>query len=173
MNPLAERRHQDLAKITRLGVRARGRVTVCETLGPPPSEIIVALNYKTAASPRFPDDVRETTHIKIVLNARYPFQEPVVDILDPVFNPNVYTSGRVCLGKKWIATEGLDLTVLRIIKILTFDPEILNDWAPANLEAAHWYKATRAVYPGSFPTEKIALDEEVVVKRVTWGEAKS
>ena len=63
--------------------------------------------------------------------------------------------------------------MLRIIKILTFDPEILNDWAPANLEAAHWYKATRAVYPGSFPTEKIALDEEVVVKRVTWGEAKS
>jgi hypothetical protein len=82
-------------------------------------------------------------------------------------------TGRVCLGKKWLATEGPDLTVQRVIKTLTFDPEILNDWAPANLEAAHWYKAVRAASPFSFPTEKISLDEEVMPRRVAWGEVKS
>jgi len=173
VNPLAERRLQDLAKITRLGVRARGRVTVCETLGTPPSEITVALNYKTAASARYPDDARDTTRIKIVLGARYPFQEPAVEVLDPVFNPNVYPSGRVCLGKKWLATEGLDLIVLRVVKILTFDPEILNDWAPANMEAAFWYKTMLASNRGLFPTEKIALDEEVAAARTVWNEAKA
>lgn len=173
MNPLAERRLQDLAKITRLGVRARGRIAVGETLGTPPSEITVALNYKTAASARYPDDVRETTRIKIVLGARYPFQEPAVEILDPVFNPNVYPSGRVCLGKKWIATEGLDLIVLRVIKILTFDPEILNDWAPANMEAAFWYKSMLASNPGAFPTERIALGEESAPAKSVWNEAKA
>ena len=173
MNPLAERRLQDLAKITRLGVRARGRIAVGETLGTPPSEITVSLNYKTAASARYPEDVRETTRIRIILSARYPFQEPAVEILDPVFNPNVYPSGRVCLGKKWLATEGLDLIVLRVIKILTFDPEILNDWAPANMEAAHWYKATRAAHPGAFPSEKLALDEAAAAGKTVWNEAKA
>jgi len=173
VNPLAERRIHDLAKIQRLGERTRGRITICDTLGTPPSEITVALNYKTAASARYPEDARDTTRIKIVLGARYPFQEPTVEILDPVFNPNVYASGRVCLGKKWLATEGLDLIVLRVIKILTFDPEILNDWAPANLEAAHWYKAVLAASPGAFPSEKIALGEAAVAAKAVWNEAKA
>ncbi len=170
MNPLTERRVQDLAKIKRLGERARGRIAVCDTLGTPPSEITVALNYKTAASARYPVDTRDTTRIKIVLSARYPFQEPVVDILDPVFNPNVYPSGRVCLGKKWLATEGLDLVVLRVVKILTFDPEILNDWAPADMEAARWYKALLATTPAAFPSEKLALEEWAAPQKVLWSE---
>lgn len=170
MNPLAERRLQDLAKITRLGVRARGRITVGETLGTPPSEITVTLHYKTAASPGYPAEIRDTTRIKIILSARYPFHEPAVDILDPVFNPNVYPSGRVCLGKKWLATEGLDLVVLRVAKILTFDPDILNDWAPANMEAARWYKAVMAANPGAFPSEKLAIDEDTAPQRVMWSE---
>lgn len=173
MNPLAERRLQDLAKITRLGTRSHGRITVGETLGSPPSEITVSLNYKTAASARYPEDVRDTTRIKIILSARYPFHEPHVDILDPVFNPNVYPSGRVCLGKKWLATEGLDLVVLRVVKILTFDPEILNDWAPANMEAARWYKAVLAAHPGAFPSEKVAVTEDIPPQKVMWSEAKS
>jgi hypothetical protein len=170
VNPLAERRLQDLAKIKRLGERARGRISVTDTLGTPPSEITVALNYKTAGSARYPEDVRDTTRIKIVLGARYPFLEPAVDILDPVFNPNVYPSGRVCLGKKWLATEGLDLIVLRVAKILTFDREILNDWSPAHMEAAHWYKAMLRDHPGAFPSDTLGLVEEAPPKKMVWGE---
>jgi ubiquitin-protein ligase len=91
-----------------------------------------------------------------------------VDILDPVFNPNVYPSGRVCLGTKWLATETLDLIVLRVAKILTFDSDILNDRAPANMEAAYWYKAALAARPEAFPTEKIAIESEIPASKPAW-----
>ena len=35
---------------------------------------------------------------------------------------NVYASGLICLGQKWVPTEGLDLLAKRIIQIIIFDP---------------------------------------------------
>src|SRR6185312_15111277 len=127
VNPLEERRRQDLAKITRLGERSRGRIAISEITGAPLDEAVLTLAYKTAPSPRYPEDARDSTRIRVVLSARYPFQEPAIDVLDPVFNPNVYGSGRFCLGAKWMPTESLDMLILRVAKILTFDTEIMND----------------------------------------------
>src|SRR6202000_1478737 len=112
----------DLAKITRLGERSRGRIVISETKGAPLDEVVLTLAYPPAASPQYPAEARETTRVRITLGARYPFQEPAVEALDPLFNPNVYVSGRFCLGAKWLPTEGLDLLVLRLVKILIFDP---------------------------------------------------
>jgi hypothetical protein len=166
VNPLEERRRQDLAKITRLGERSRGRIAISEVVGAPLDEAVLTLAYKTAPSPRYPDETRDTTRIRVVLSTRYPFQEPAIDVLDPVFNPNVYGSGRFCLGAKWMPTEGLDMLIMRVAKILTFDPEILNDRSPANMEATQWYKATQAAHPHAFPTDAIDLEPEVVPKKV-------
>src|SRR5687767_6355221 len=148
---------QDLAKITRLGIRTRGRIAVTETVDTPPSQIVISLAYKTAPTPQYPAEARDITRIRVLLGARYPFQEPAVEILDPIYNPNVYPSGRVCLGNKWLATEGLDLVILRVAKILTFDPETVNDRNPANMEAAMWYKVMVERHPEAFPTEKVDL----------------
>jgi ubiquitin-protein ligase len=165
LNPLDERRRQDLAKITRLGERSRGRIAITEIKGAPLDEAILTLAYKTAPSPRYPHESRDSTRIRVILGARYPFQEPAIDVLDPVFNPNVYTSGRFCLGAKWLPTEGLDLLIMRVAKILAFEPEILNDRSPANLEATQWYKATRDAHPAAFPSDLFELDAEVAVKK--------
>ncbi len=170
MNPLAQRRMQDLAKLTRLGVRTHGRISVLETVDSPPSQIVISLDYKTAPTPQYPVDVRAKTRVRILLGARYPFQEPAVEIIDPIFNPNVYPSGRVCLGNKWLATEGLDLVVMRVAKILTFDPETVNDRNPANMDAAMWFKVMLEQHPGAFPTEKIELEPEAATKTVRWSE---
>ncbi len=161
---------QDLAKLTRLGVRTHGRISVLETVDSPPSQIVISLDYKTAPTPRYPADVRAKTRARILLGARYPFQEPAVEIIDPIFNPNVYPSGRVCLGNKWLATEGLDLVVMRVAKILTFDPETVNDHNPANMDAAMWFKVMLEQHPDAFPTEKIYLEPEAATKAVRWSE---
>jgi hypothetical protein len=166
VNPLEERRRQDLAKITRLGARSRGRIAISEITGAPLDEAVLTLAYKTAPSPRYPEDARDSTRIRVVLSARYPFQEPAIDVLDPVFNPNVYGSGRFCLGAKWMPTEGLDMLILRVAKILTFDPEIMNDRSPANMEATQWYKATQAAHPHAFPTDVVDLAPEVAPRKV-------
>ncbi|MGE4062480.1 MAG: ubiquitin-conjugating enzyme E2 [Rhodospirillaceae bacterium] len=170
MNPLAQRRMQDLAKVTRLAARSRGCIAVCETVDSPPSQITLSLGYKTAPTARYPAEVRESTRIRITFGARYPFQEPAVDILDPIYNPNVYPSGRVCLGNKWLATEGLDLIVLRVAKILTYDPETVNDSNPANMEAAMWFKSVALQHPQAFPTQKIEIDPDVAAKAIRWNE---
>ena len=52
MNPLEERRRQDLAKVTKLAERSRGRITISEVIGAPLDEAIITLAYKTAPSPR-------------------------------------------------------------------------------------------------------------------------
>ena len=166
MNALEERRRQDLAKITKLGERSRGRIAVSEIKGAPLDEAVLTLAYRTAPSARYPQETRDATRIRIVLSARYPFQEPAIEVLDPVFNPNVYASGRFCLGTKWIATEGLDRLVVRAIKILTFDPEIMNDRSPANMEATYWFKAAQAEHPDAFPTDTLELEAEIAAKKL-------
>ena len=172
MNPLEERRRQDLAKITKLGERSRGRIVISEIKGAPLDEVTLTLTYTTAPSPKYPEDSRAATRVRIILGARYPFQEPAVEALDPLFNPNVYVSGRFCLGAKWLPTEGLDLLVLRLVKILTFDPEIVSDRSPANAEAALWYNATRLAHPTAFPSQSIDLDDDAAPKKkLTWTNA--
>jgi hypothetical protein len=171
VNPLEERRRQDLLKVTRLGERSRGRITISEVKGAPLDEAVITLAYKTAPSPRYPRESRDSTRVRVVLSSRYPFQEPAIETLDPVFNPNVYASGRFCLGAKWLPTESLDLLITRVAKILTFDPEILNDRSPANMEATQWYKATSADFPAAFPSDTFELDSEVVPKKkLMWSE---
>ena len=174
MNPLDERRRQDLAKLTRLGERSRGRIVISDIKGQPLDEAVITLAYKTVPSPRYPQEVRDATRVRVILSARYPFQEPAIEALDPVFNPNIYTSGRFCLGAKWLATENLDLLITRVIKILTFNPEILSDRSPANMEAAQWYNATASTYPSAFPTDSFDLEPDVVQKKtLKWGEVTS
>ncbi|MBX7198093.1 MAG: hypothetical protein K1X51_01820 [Rhodospirillaceae bacterium] len=172
MNPLEERRKQDLAKIAKLGERSRGRIVISEIRGVPLDEAILTLTYPTAPSPKYPEDSRAATRVRITLGARYPFQEPAVEALDPLFNPNVYVSGRFCLGAKWLPTEGLDLLVMRLAKILTFDPEIVSDRSPANAEAALWYNAMRLTHPAAFPSHALEFDEDAAPKKkLTWTNA--
>jgi len=71
------------------------------------------------------------------------------------FHPNVYSSGLVCLGFKWLPTEGLDLLVKRVAQIITFDPAVINTDSPANASTAHWYMRALAQLPRAFPTDRL------------------
>ena len=123
--------------------------------GDPPSEITIELRCKTAASREYPAQHVERTEVRIQFPARYPFQEPLAEIQTPIFHPNVFPSGKICFGTKWIPTEGLDLLVKRIGQIVTFDPAVLNEDSPANRDAVGWYRATKTRHPGAFPTDSL------------------
>jgi DNA-directed RNA polymerase subunit RPC12/RpoP len=99
------------------------------------------------------------TEVKIELLSRYPFQEPSATITTPVYHPNVYSSGKICFGAKWMPTQGLDLLVRRIIQIITFDKDILNEKSPANAQALHWYRDLIRSNPSAFPTERLIFRE--------------
>jgi ubiquitin-protein ligase len=163
-----ERRAQDLQKLRELQRASRERVRVTHVSGNPPNKIDVELHLKTAPSKAYPQSIQEVTRVGISLPARYPFEEPTVNISTPILHPNVYTSGRVCLGVKWIPSFGLDLLVRRLAQIVTFDPTVLNLLSPANASAVSWYESAVRQHPSAFPSDRLDLAAAENPKTISW-----
>lgn len=170
MTAFAERRSQDVEKLRQLGRISNGRVTLVSTSGNPVSKIVIELGYRTAGSNRYPAAVQDVTRVTIDLPARYPFAEPAATITTPIYHPNVYSSGRICFGRKWLPSEALDLLVQRIVQIITFDPLILNENSPANGAALSWYRDARRAHPSSFPTDRAVGDGQAAKPGISWTE---
>lgn len=124
-------------------------------------ELRVVFNCVTAGNTRYPSERATRISVHLALPERYPFQPPVATVRSPIVHPNVYASGVICLGTRWLPAEGLDLFVQRLLRLLTFDPLLLNASAPANREAAAWYWRTRERHPEAFPTDRVVLEQAV------------
>jgi predicted Zn finger-like uncharacterized protein len=170
LSAFAERRSQDVEKLKELQALSQKRVNILRTSGNPVCEIELELHYKTAPSNSYPTKVQDITRVSIQLPSRYPFQEPIASISTPVFHPNVYSSGKICLGTKWLPTEGLDLLVKRIIQIITYDPSILNAGSPANRVALSWYQSAKPKYPSAFPTDVAQFINEESSTKIKWND---
>lgn len=162
------RRHNDLKKLRDLSDKSSGKISIKSTHGIPVNEILVEINCITAPSSKYPESKQGSTLVSIQLSSRYPFQEPTATIKTPIFHPNVYASGKICFGKKWLPTEGLDLLVKRIIKIVTYDPAILNDQSPANGDALVWYRSAKKTYPAAFPTDCFNIPNSESTQKMMW-----
>jgi len=169
VSAFTERVRQDIRKIQELSEATEGRVTIVNQAENPPSKITIEIDFPTAPSSRYPDQVQKQTVVDIELLSRYPFQEPNAVIKTPIFHPNVYDSGKICFGTKWLPTQGLDLLVKRIIQIITFDPMILNGASPANKAALDWYAKAVRKQPNAFPTDKLEVRVKKK-KKISWSE---
>lgn len=163
-----KRREEDVKKVEALAAMSGGKIEIASVVGDPISRIAVILNYKTASSSKYPTESVVSSRISIDLSSRYPFQEPVATFETKIFHPNVFSSGKICLGTKWIATEGLDLLIKRIIQIITFDPVILNEKSPANGEALAWYRRAIVASPNSFPTDLVSFSAPRSKPTISW-----
>jgi ubiquitin-protein ligase len=168
MSAFNARRDEDVAKLKSLEQLTAGRIRITQVSGSPVSQIQLKLTVRTAGDDTFPSSALREVDATIQLGARYPFEEPAVSISTKVFNPNVYTSGRVCLGSKWLATEYLDLLAQRLFKILAFDESILNTSSAANGEAARWYIRARLKHPADFPTDALTVAGAKPSSSVRW-----
>lgn len=168
MTAFAERRVQDIEKLRQLSSASHGRIVVTAASGNPVSKITLELHYRTAGSNRYPTDVQNVTRVVIDLPAKYPFAEPSAKILTPIYHPNVYSSGLICFGLKWLPSEALDLLVQRIVQIVTFDPLILNEKSPANGAALSWYRDVRRKDPSVFPTDRPGAAASAKKPAMSW-----
>ena len=157
MTASAERRRQDLGRLESLCASSGGRLLFLSRKGDPAHEFTIEIRCRTAGSDRYPAESVARSSVRISLPARYPFDAPTAEVLTPAFHPNVYPSGRICFGTRWLPTEGLDLLVRRIGQILTFDPAVLNVGSPANPTAVSWYLSVRARNPQAFPTDTLGF----------------
>ncbi|MFM0096389.1 ubiquitin-conjugating enzyme E2 [Paraburkholderia nemoris] len=154
MSAIDERIALDLEKLANLSKQTDGRVRVVGVSGKPAKRIDIELDYPTAPSRDYPKRIQSTTAVKIELLSRYPFVEPNAVITTPIFHPNVFASGKICLGTKWLPTQGLDLLIRRVVQIITFDPDVLNERSPANGTAVDWYRSALRANPEAFPTTR-------------------
>lgn len=150
------RRRTDLEKLRQFRQDHPGLLVRATGAGNPITRLQLQLSMLTAGSESYPSLTQDSVEMDIELPAEYPLAAPHVHISSPVFNPNVYPNGTVCIGPIWMATEGLDLFLTKIIRILAFDPQVVNPRSPANLAAAVWYEQRRLQYPKAFPTMNLA-----------------
>lgn len=121
-------------------------------------QLDLELRYATARSERYPADVTRQTRVRIALSSRYPFAPPTATVLTPIWHPNVFAAGVICLGTRWLPSEGLDLFVQRIARLLTFDSLLVNTQSAANRAAAEWYERTRRLHPQAFPSDRAVFE---------------
>jgi len=169
MNALETRRKEDLLKIKALCSQSGGRIVFVSADGEAPTNIRLRLNYNTVGSDRYPEIAVSSVDLKIQIPAGYPFRSPPVASLAPVvYHPNVYGSGQVCLGSKWIVSEYLDLLVKRVIRIITYQVDVLNEASPANGAAVAWYRDRKRRYPAAFPTDSADTTSVPKSSGISW-----
>lgn len=154
MNTLALRRAADLERLRALAEHSAGRIELLDAPSVAGRPIRLRLRVRTAASERFPADAIDQLTMRIDTPARYPFERPVVTVEPAVFHPNVFANGVICQGEKWSPSEGMDLFVTRVAKLLSFDPAFVNPHSAANRAAAAWYIEKRKRSPASFPSDR-------------------
>jgi ubiquitin-protein ligase len=170
-DPLALRLAADRERLAALAAASGGRIVVLAQPTPVRARFELALHYPTAPSAAYPRERQETTRLAIELPERYPFQPPVAVVSTPIHHPNVFASGLVCLGAKWLPSEGMDLFVQRLIRLFTFDPLLVNVHSVANAAALHWYLQAVRQHPDAFPSERVAFAAARQAGGVRWQEA--
>ena len=149
------RREADLARLRELAGQSAGRLSLLEAPSRSGRPIRLRIDCRTAGSAGFPQAQQAGVTLRVDLPARYPFERPVLTVESPIFHPNIFASGVICQGDKWLPGEGLDLLVKRIIRLVTFDPGHVNPASAANRAAAAWYLQQRSKTPWLFPTDHV------------------
>ena len=88
----------------------------------------------------------------------YPFNPPTFKFVRPIYHPNIYPDGKLCISilhapgedeqsgelasERWSPLQGVE-SVLRSILLLLDDPEISS---PANVDAGVMYRDNKAQY---------------------------
>jgi hypothetical protein len=154
---MTSRRDADVERVRALAAASGGRIGIVTLPLPGRSRFVLDLGYATVSSPQYPQVRQPSSRVSIELAARHPFAPPVTTVLTPVFHPHVFASGVVCIGAKWIPGEGMDLFVRRVVRLLAFDPLLMNPQSIANGAAQAWYAVALARHPTAFPTDAAAL----------------
>ncbi|KAI0849952.1 ubiquitin-conjugating enzyme/RWD-like protein [Daldinia vernicosa] len=95
---------------------------------------------------------------EMTFTEEYPYQPPTFRFLIPIYHPNIYPDGKLCISilhtpgedimsgeqasERWSPLQGVE-SVLRSVLLLLDDPEINS---PANVDASVTYRDNRATY---------------------------
>lgn len=97
-------------------------------------------------------------HAKLTFPKDYPLNPPKMKFTQPLFHPNIYPDGTVCISilhppgedrfgyekscERWSPVQSVEKVLLSVISMLA-EP---NDESPANLDAAKTFRANKKLY---------------------------
>lgn len=108
-----------------------------------PQDILV-WNAKIKGPPNTPYEDGEFD-LLLKFDSDYPKRPPSVKFLIPMYHPNIYRDGKICidiLQSEWSPAQNVR-TILYSIRSLLMDP---NPASPANREAAELYNKDKIAY---------------------------
>lgn len=146
------RRQSDHALIAALVERSGGQLKVVGQFDQHTKQLRLRATLPTSQTNAYPNQTPAPLEFTISFPARYPFEAPSAKVDTPIFHPNVFTNATICLGAQWSISEGLDQFVARILRLLTYDPQLVNVHSAANATAARWYGQLLTQTPDVFPT---------------------
>lgn len=167
------RRLADVTKVRELAKKMPRLLSIIDIDGNPARALSLRINIPTVKNSSYPQNKQDFSEVVIELPERYPFPPgPSVIFKTPVWNPNIYQSGKWCYGE-WKVTENLELFVIRLMKVIALDPTIINPKSAANGEAARWYIKQLTVKPRLFPTVSlIEIMSEPLKPKISWNTVK-
>ena len=168
MTPSQERRNEDLRRLRALESESAGRIRILQVHGSPMRSVDLLLAVPTAADRSFPHRRAPEVSLRIDLPPDYPFSAPVCTVTSQVFNVNVFPNGTVCLGSKWMPSHQLTLTLARLWRILSLDPEVINPNSPANAAAIPWWQALLQNHRHVLPTASRLATEQAPKPKLGW-----
>ncbi|MEZ5659559.1 MAG: ubiquitin-conjugating enzyme E2 [Burkholderiaceae bacterium] len=154
MSGMASRRLADIDRVRALALASKGELELLDASQD--SRVRVRVHRPTATDAGYPQHALSSFELSIELPSRYPFDAPTTRVEGrPVFHPNVFESGVVCVGSRWQPGEGLDLYLMRVVRLLLFDGMLVNLQSIANAAAGQWYARARREHPQAFPSARI------------------
>src|ERR1022692_374996 len=100
-------------------------------------------------------DPRHVHVVEFIAPPTFPESVTAADIrftTAPIFHPNVHSDGRICIAG-YVPSESLGRFVLRVARMIKFEPAFINENNAANRAAVPWYCANLR----SFPVDKRPL----------------
>jgi len=96
--------------------------------------------------------------VEMTFTQNYPYSPPTFKFLRPIYHPNVYPDGKICISilhppgddeqsgelaqERWSPLQGVE-SILRSVLLLLDDPEVSS---PANVDAGVMYRMDREAY---------------------------
>lgn len=121
-------------------------IQIIETEGDPPTKLVFEFLLKgiTGVNRNGKPIFTEKHIVEMVVHEDYPMSMPFVQFYTPIFHPNIFSGGKVCLGWFEIPYQLSDVCI-HLAKMI--DYQIYDLSSPANHKAADWARINPTFFP--------------------------
>lgn len=139
------RLRNDYQKVRELQDRSEF-IRIVRVEGDPPEKYVIRYTVKGVENITGSGDplYREQHDVSVYLHAEYPYKQPQLKWMTPMFHPNIHVTGAVCIGAWWPAKtlDELLLTLGEMIQYKNYEPR-----DPMNSKAATWALQRKSMFP--------------------------